>query len=147
MLSVWSENLELYYMRKWWKFEQFRFILIIFKVHATEDTAQLDFCGRYELSHVLPTPLCYWFDLRITLESYTLKKRWKFEQFRSSPRKNSKYHFTYYLYFFWIFLCALSWASVGVIDWNRVLPTSLAFLHSLTIFVHLGRYNAKWDSL
>jgi len=41
-----------------------------FEVYATDNTAQLGFCGVYELSHVFPTPLCYWFDLRTTLQSF-----------------------------------------------------------------------------
>ena len=31
--------------------------MIIFQVHATGNTAQLDFCGRYELSHLPPNTL------------------------------------------------------------------------------------------
>ena len=40
--------------------------------------------------------ICYWFDLRTTLESYALRENDK------SSRKNSKYHFTDF-YFFLIF--------------------------------------------
>jgi len=53
----------------------------IFEVYATGNTAQLDFCGGYELSQIFSTSVCYWFDLRTTLES-TLRKWWKFEHFR-----------------------------------------------------------------
>ena len=60
--------LESYTLRKWRNFEQFRFILIIFEVHVTGNTAQLDFCERYELPNVPPTPLCYRFDLGTTLK-------------------------------------------------------------------------------
>jgi len=72
---TWEPLLESYTLRKWWKLEQFRFILMIFEVYATGNTAQLDFCGRYELSHVSPTPLYYRFDLGTTSKWYTLR-RW-----------------------------------------------------------------------
>jgi len=75
MLLVWPENHFGVSYLEWWKFEQFRLILIIFKVHLMGNTAQLDFCGRYELSHVPLTPLCYRFDLGTTLKWYTLR-RW-----------------------------------------------------------------------
>jgi len=86
---------------KWWKLEKFRFILVIFEVHQTGNTAQLGFCGGYEFSQVFPTPLCYWFALRTTLESYALRENDK------RSRKYTKYYFTD-LYFFWLFFCAFS---------------------------------------
>ena len=64
------------------KIEYFWFLLVIYEVFATGNTAQLDFCGGYELRQIFPTPLCHWFYLRTTLESYTLRKLRKFEQFR-----------------------------------------------------------------
>jgi len=48
-----------YILRNWWEFERFRFILIIFEVHATDNTAQLGFCGGYRLESSLPTPLAF----------------------------------------------------------------------------------------
>jgi len=67
MLSVRPGNhFEMIYtLRRWLEFERFRSILIIFEVHATDNTAQLGFCGSYRLRWVPPTPI-YWFDLTPT---------------------------------------------------------------------------------
>ena len=73
-------TLEAYTSRKWWKFEQFRFILIIFKVYATGNTAQLGFCGGYRLESsasntlsIFALPMRYsWISVRTQNE--TLRK-------------------------------------------------------------------------
>jgi len=70
-----------YTPRRWWKLEELRFTLTILEVYVMGNPAQLGFCGWCKLSHVLPTPECYLFDRRTTLESYTLRKLWKLKRF------------------------------------------------------------------
>jgi len=78
LIALWLDlvgTLVSYTSRKCWKLQEIRLIILTsFEVYATGNTAQLGFCGGCKLSPVLPTLLCYWFDLRTTLESYTLRK-------------------------------------------------------------------------
>ena len=110
-------TLRSYTPKKWCKLEKFQFILTIFEVYATGNTAQLGPCGGYELSQVFPAPLRYWYGLRTTLEKYTLKKLWKFEQFR------------------FIFAhCDGQHCSVGLLwgyELSQVFPTSLCYWFDL----------------
>jgi len=66
-----------YTVRKLRKF-RFRSILIIFESCATDSTTELCLSGRFTLNRVSATSQRYCFDLRTTLESYTLRKLWKF---------------------------------------------------------------------
>ena len=83
------------------KFEQFQFILIIFEVYVTGNTARLGFCGGYRLRWVFPTPIYYWFDLWTTLSRMPwermLKVRGKIQNTTSQT-----------CIFFTFFLCSFS---------------------------------------
>ena len=136
MLSVRpGSHFEVINLEKMYEFERFRSILIIFEVHATDNTAQLRFCGGYRLRWVPPTPIWYWFDLRTTSELYALRKNDK-----SSSDFNPLWSFLKFM----LRERMLSWASARVIDLNRILPTPLTFLHSLCI---IRGSPLKWDSL
>jgi len=90
-----------------------------------DNIAQMGFYGGYRLRWVPPTPICYWYNLRTTLESYAV---------RENDESSSDFGPFWWFLEFMLRETMLSWACEGVIDWNRVLPT-------LSIFALPMRYS------
>ena len=171
-------TLESYTLTKWWKFEQFRLIWSFLKSMRRVTLLSWAFVGIWIEPSLLNTHvLLVWLDdhigviiawedeksssdfglswsfskfmLRRTLlnwasvgvidyvesshHPYAIGLTWEPHQSRMLVRENDRSSSDFGP--FWSFLkfilrtTLLSWASVAVVDWNRVLPTPLSLIH------------------
>jgi len=110
MLSLWPENhFGVVYLKEIMKIWRWSKWTKLFKFHATGNTAQLNFCRRYELSHVPPTPLRYWFDLG------TWEPLWSDITSEDGTKNSSDFCPSWSFSKFMLRTTLFSWASVEVI--------------------------------